>query len=82
MEIASLQWSHDLSAMDTVNRRMNMFGDVVLQWSHDLSAMDTAIGTILDDDAAELQWSHDLSAMDTIDSFVGVSATAIASMEP
>ena len=31
--VTGLQWSHDLSAMDTF---------LLLQWSHDLSAMDTA----------------------------------------
>ena len=38
----TLQWSHDLSAMDTLlsSIALENFGRS-LQWSHDLSAMDT-----------------------------------------
>ena len=41
-----LQWSHDLSAMDTftvANGRASPELHVSLQWSHDLSAMDTLL---------------------------------------
>ena len=37
----TLQWSHDLSAMDTNPRAWPAPMPTVLQWSHDLSAMDT-----------------------------------------
>ena len=37
----SLQWSHDLSAMDTTIWLATLWFDDELQWSHDLSAMDT-----------------------------------------
>ena len=40
----TLQWSHDLSAMDTVSYRISARSIVSLQWSHDLSAMDTRSG--------------------------------------
>ena len=36
-----LQWSHDLSAMDTCARTTGSKSENRLQWSHDLSAMDT-----------------------------------------
>ena len=36
-----LQWSHDLSAMDTIANLSNQPFSMTLQWSHDLSAMDT-----------------------------------------
>ena len=38
-----LQWSHDLSAMDTILQVANfdLSDQRTLQWSHDLSAMDT-----------------------------------------
>ncbi len=36
-----LQWSHDLSAMDTTAARLGVISVTALQWSHDLSAMDT-----------------------------------------
>ena len=36
-----LQWSHDLSAMDTLCFVADFIRRVDLQWSHDLSAMDT-----------------------------------------
>ena len=61
-----LQWSHDLSAMDTLRTMIRIRIAMQLQWSHDLSAMDTTnawqggLAWI-----ASLQWSHDLSAMDT-----------------
>ena len=38
-----LQWSHDLSAMDTVHLSIGNFAQFELQWSHDLSAMDTLL---------------------------------------
>ena len=37
----SLQWSHDLSAMDTTDCKGPQTVPRQLQWSHDLSAMDT-----------------------------------------
>ena len=41
---AWLQWSHDLSAMDTPENGEEVeFMETALQWSHDLSAMDTAL---------------------------------------
>ena len=40
--INSLQWSHDLSAMDTSIFLKMPTEILTLQWSHDLSAMDTA----------------------------------------
>ena len=42
-ELQLLQWSHDLSAMDTTNsgRQASIRTLQLLQWSHDLSAMDT-----------------------------------------
>ena len=39
--IMSLQWSHDLSAMDTRIINITDAEGNTLQWSHDLSAMDT-----------------------------------------
>ena len=36
-----LQWSHDLSAMDTIGEGLDTEKPNELQWSHDLSAMDT-----------------------------------------
>ena len=39
--IDGLQWSHDLSAMDTLTGSSRTFVVKILQWSHDLSAMDT-----------------------------------------
>ena len=36
-----LQWSHDLSAMDTGMSMADVRDKIELQWSHDLSAMDT-----------------------------------------
>ena len=38
---AELQWSHDLSAMDTAMLSSAHVLAALLQWSHDLSAMDT-----------------------------------------
>ena len=38
---ARLQWSHDLSAMDTGAAGGGAVEGLALQWSHDLSAMDT-----------------------------------------
>ena len=72
-----LQWSHDLSAMDTgsswnpsamTSSYGRRIGNLLaaLQWSHDLSAMDTSTtSTACDERVCMLQWSHDLSAMDT-----------------
>ena len=60
-----LQWSHDLSAMDTVLETWRTSYIGKLQWSHDLSAMDTPAGLSTSSTALKLQWSHDLSAMDT-----------------
>ena len=37
----SLQWSHDLSAMDTMESMAGQSVMFDLQWSHDLSVMDT-----------------------------------------
>ena len=39
--IGKLQWSHDLSAMDTSDYTVQSIKGLELQWSHDLSAMDT-----------------------------------------
>ena len=77
-----LQWSHDLSAMDTSLGRFTMGVPVRLQWNHDLSAMDTQTisGTFSDDDG--LQWSHDLSAMDTVGAEASEDRISDASMEP
>ena len=42
-EMRMLQWSHDLSAMDTrPTSSCSPSIELLLQWSHDLSAMDTA----------------------------------------
>ena len=41
IQAVELQWSHDLSAMDTRDRDANELQLNELQWSHDLSAMDT-----------------------------------------
>ena len=61
-----LQWSHDLSAMDTRSWAWNRsFSRVSLQWSHGLSAMDTTLVTPVFDWSSVLQWSHGHSAMDT-----------------
>ena len=60
-----LQWSHDLSAMDTWMTEEQALADVDLQWSHDLSAMDTLLSPAGAIFYNHLQWSHDLSAMDT-----------------
>ena len=38
-----LQWSHDLSAMDTSSSEGTEKLRRLLQWSHDLSAMDTLV---------------------------------------
>ena len=38
-----LQWSHDLSAMDTRYKVAQRLSQAMLQWSHDLSAMDTRL---------------------------------------
>ena len=62
---AMLQWSHDLSAMDTMQLPLATLGAAMLQWSHDLSAMDTTSAIRYPSLSALLQWSHDLSAMDT-----------------
>ena len=63
--IAVLQWSHDLSAMDTTLFCCTVAATTFLQWSHDLSAMDTRHRSQKICRPADLQWSHDLSAMDT-----------------
>ena len=65
-DIVNLQWSHDLSAVDT-SKRFTQNSRILdkLQWGHDLSTMDTT-GTEAAIGATQLlQWSHDLSAMDT-----------------
>ena len=41
---ASLQWSHGLSAMDTMGKEAICHSRQSLQWSHGLSAMDTGCG--------------------------------------
>ena len=41
IEYEPLQWSHDLSAMDTMEAYNIVTPTPALQWSHDLSAMDT-----------------------------------------
>ena len=63
--LMGLQWSHDLSAMDTVGDGTTDLTVTVLQWSHDLSAMDTENSCMKMSESIWLQWSHDLSAMDT-----------------
>ena len=45
-----LQWSHDLSAMDTMETGVNVTLNQTLQWSHDPPAMDT-VGPLLGDAA-------------------------------
>ena len=45
----SLQWSHSLSAMETVLCLTRFGGLAFLQWSHSLSAMETAIGGLIPD---------------------------------
>ena len=65
IQVSSLQWSHDLSAMDTWSTASCRAGTVALQWSHDLSAMDTRPTIQRNPTQHSLQWSHDLSAMDT-----------------
>ena len=40
-----LQWSHDLSAMDTTRIVRRKLKELKLQWSHDLSAMDTTLSS-------------------------------------
>ena len=61
---SSLQWSHDLSAMDTsltgTSSSTCRLGNGAI-----LSAMDTGIDDSHTIDVELLQWSHDLSAMDT-----------------
>ena len=45
LSVMSLQWSHDLSAMDTQYPHISSeYAKRLLQWSHDLSAMDTCYG--------------------------------------
>ena len=39
-DVTNLQWSHDLSAMDTTGTEAAIGATQLLQWSHDLSAMD------------------------------------------
>ncbi len=66
-DLVVLQWSHDLSVMDTGDRLMHVYNlQIGLQWSHDLSVMDTdPSGFLLKTGMSMLQWSHDLSVMDT-----------------
>ena len=78
----ALQWSHDLSAMDTVNSLPGLASVVSLQWSHDLSAMDTASAGTEAHSYIWLQWSHDLSAMDTALVTRTMTILPLASMEP
>ena len=81
--VQGLQWSHDLSAMDTFAVFVRLEVSAVLQWSHDLSAMDTLSSLPHLRWHALLQWSHDLSAMDTRNAPDGnASQIRLASMEP
>ena len=69
-DVTELQWSHDLSAMDTVESPTGTDTRFTLQWSHDLSAMDTvSLLAMSATTETVLQWSHDLSAMDTSSPF-------------
>ena len=81
--IIALQWSHDLSAMDTCcSQCHDNLSARMLQWSHDLSAMDTRPKRLTVGCTTSLQWSHDLSAMDTQSIAVIVEGSQSASMEP
>ena len=62
--LSALQWSHDLSAMDTPLGGVDYVTEFrYLQWSHDLSAMDTWTALFRwVAGLSALQWSHDLSA--------------------
>ena len=75
-----LQWSHDLSAMDTAAQAFGIPRQVVgLQWSHDLSAMDTPSSRSHPYSVVtSLQWSHDLSAMDTTRAWARTLSTTTA----
>ena len=83
-----LQWSHDLSAMDTLDWAAIRPASSPLQWSHDLSAMDTLDWAgkrlcSIRPASSPLQWSHDLSAMDTLDWAGAIRPRQLpASMEP
>ena len=79
-----LQWSHDLSAMDTTQPQARCRITSILQWSHDLSAMDTSSSSMVwRSHSMNLQWSHDLSAMDTGKSGQWLLLTLLPpSMEP
>ena len=77
-----LQWSHDLSAMDTSAPMRTIFASSARQWSHDLSAMDTTCFLSLHPMKSMLQWSHDLSAMDTWYFGLVDQSEHHASMEP
>ena len=52
-----LQWSHDLSAMDTCVDLSDDLRLRALQWSHDLSAMDTGELAVCEigDDVASME---------------------------
>ena len=41
-----LQWSHDISVMETNNFAMYSASDLLLQWSHDISVMETSMPII------------------------------------
>ena len=78
-----LQWSHGLSAMDTMSLTCWISSGVSLQWSHGLSAMDTVyMPGLVTPCLMYLQWSHGLSAMDTLRIEASFTEQFKPSMEP
>ena len=60
-----LQWSHNLSVMETSFCWSSKSISLMLQWSHDLSVMETVALEAAPGVVLVLQWSHDLSVMET-----------------
>lgn len=80
--IGGLQWSHGLSAMDTLPESAEKTTSLRLQRSHDPSAMDTFAPGGTPSSNVILQWSHGLLAMDTPRADRPVLPARAASMEP
>jgi hypothetical protein len=62
---STLQWSHDLSVVETMVMIDGQNKPMVLQWSHDLSVVETSRDRIVEQRRHGLQWSHDLSVVET-----------------
>src|SRR5919202_712154 len=82
-QVATLQWSHILTDMETPAGRPNPpLNRRPLQWSHILTDMETVIRAFVAAPCESLQWSHILTDMETWPIAWASLPTSPASMEP